>query len=107
MKLKILDKTKIKSITFKYPNLMNDRSEEEVRETYKNLLLIKNKLQEYRSNVREYEEKLTEVERVWNDILTFTDVEFDTRESEYTINKANYSVTGCGNDIYGKIAYDK
>lgn len=107
MKIKIEDKRTIKTITFKHPELMGPDAEVSIRDYYTNLLKKEDELHTYRDMVRKVEEDLKVLKEGWENMLSFIDVEFGIKESEYKTEKANFSVFGCGNDSYGSVSYNK
>lgn len=105
MELKILDSTRIKSIKFFFPDLMNSNAEDIIRMSYKVLLEKERALSDYRAKVRELEEEVKERRENWNKLQEVIEVTFEERVSEYKENKAGVAILGCGNDIYGKKSY--
>ena len=105
MELKILDQTRIKSVKFIFPDLMNSNAEDIIRTAYKVLLEKERDLSDYRAKVRELEEEVKERRENWNKLQEVIEVTFEEKTTEYKENKAGVAILGCGNDIYGKKSY--
>lgn len=99
--LVITDTRKIKSIKFKFPDLVSKDAEEIIKTDYQNLLELKDKLQEYRMKVLETEKLVKEASETFNEKIKGCTIEFETYEKQYTSNKASIFIKGQGNDILG------
>lgn len=93
-KVKVEDKTKIKSVTFKHPELMGKDAEKMVRLEYKELLDIKEKLYAAREEVRRLEKKYDTLEKSWNAKKDMFDIEFECIEKEVKTEKSNMTING-------------
>lgn len=102
--IKIHDKKVIKSIIFKYPELMKDNSEELIRKEYSDIIALEEELFKQREKVRELETLLDNKKTEFNTKSILFDLEFDSSEKEITLYKANVMIQGYGNDILGKSA---
>lgn len=103
--IEITDKSKIKKITFKYPEIMASNAEEEIKKEYYNILALRQSLQEERIKVRELEESLKEREKSFKDKSTLLDIEFETSDKSVTLHKCNIGIRGAGNDLLGSKSY--
>lgn len=93
-KVKVEDRTKIKSVTFKHPELMGKDAEKMVRLEYKELLDIKEKLYAAREEVRRLEKLYGTLEADWNSKKDMFDIEFESTEKEVKTEKSNMTING-------------
>lgn len=93
-KVKVEDRTKIKSVTFKHPELMGKNAEKMVRLEYKALLDFKAELSEARDRVRKLEKKVDAMEKDWNAKKDMFDIEFESSEKEVKTEKSNMTING-------------
>ena len=77
------DYKKIKSIKFKYPNLMASNAEDLVRKEYNEILELKNELSNARDKVRLLENSLKEKEKEFLNKQEWFSIEFETKTKEY------------------------
>ena len=87
-KVKVEDKTRIKSIKFNFPELMDTASSSLIREEYYSLIETKEELQEARKVVRELEKKLHKKEMAWNNKKGLFEIEFESNEKEVKTTKS-------------------
>ena len=93
-KVKVEDRTKIKSVTFKHPELMGKNAEKMVRLEYKALLDSKAELSEARDRVRTLEKRVDAMEKSWNAKKEMFDIEFESTEKEVKTEKSNMLLNG-------------
>ena len=93
-KIKVEDRTKIKSITFKHPELMGKEAEKMVKLEYRELLDIKEKLYAAREEVRRLENKYDTLDKNWNSKKEMFDIEFESTEKEVKTEKSNMLLNG-------------
>lgn len=99
--LLIEDTKKIKSINFKFPNLMSSNAEGIIKRYYQSLLDLKDQLQDCRTKAWELEEKIKEAEKEFRDIASLCTIEFETYSKEYKTNSSGLYIKGQGNSILG------
>ena len=93
-KVKVVDQTKIKHVTFKHPELMGKDAEKMVKLEYRELLDVKEKLYATREEVRRLEKKYDTLEKNWNSKKEMFDIEFESTEKEVKTEKANMLLNG-------------
>lgn len=93
-KVKIVDRTKIKRVTFKHPDFMGKNAEKMVRLEYRELLDVKEKLYAAREEVRRLEKKYDTLEKSWNAKKEMFDIEFESTEKEVKTEKSNMLLNG-------------
>ena len=93
-KIRIEDKTRIKSIKFNFPELMDTDSSTLIREEYYSLLETKEELQEARKAVRELEKELRKKEMAWNKKKDLFEIEFESTEKEVKTTKSYMVING-------------
>jgi hypothetical protein len=93
-KVKVVDRTKIKSVTFKHPELMGKDAEKMVKLEYRELLDVKEKLYAAREEVRKLEKKYDTLEKSWNSKKDMFDIEFESTEKEVKTEKSNVLLNG-------------
>jgi hypothetical protein len=93
-KVNIVDRTKIKSVTFKHPELMGKDAEKMVKLEYRELLDVKEKLYAAREEVRRLEKKYDTLEQNWNSKKEMFDIEFECAEKEVKTEKSNMLLNG-------------
>lgn len=93
-KVKVEDRTKIKNITFKHPELMGKDAEKMVKLEYRELLDVKEKLYAAREEVRRLEKKYDTLEKSWNAKKEMFDIEFESTEKEVKTEKSNLLLNG-------------
>jgi len=101
----ISDKNIIKSVKFKYPSLMNNNSEDLVKELYNDILKTRAELNAARETVRELESKLEIKQKTFNNLENILDIEFETKEIKDNTTKSNIMIKNYGNDIIGRSNY--
>ena len=100
--LTITDKSRIKKITCKYPNLFNPSIEEQLKEDYYNLLRIKDNIYFLREKVMELEKELEDRNKEFKEKYSLFDIEFETYTKEHITEKSGLSFGNLGNDLIGK-----
>ena len=93
-KVKVVDRTKIKSVTFKHPELMGKDAEKMVKLEYSELLDVKEKLYAAREEVRRLEKKYDTLEKSWNAKKDMFDIEFESTEKEVKTQKSYLTING-------------
>lgn len=93
-KVKVVDRTKIKSVTFKHPEIMGKDAEKMVKLEYRELLDVKEKLYAAREEVRRLEKKYDTLEKSWNAKNEMFDIEFECTEKEVKTEKSNLTING-------------
>lgn len=93
-KVKVVDRTRIKDITFKNPELMSIDAFRLVKNEYYALIKAQNELYEARAKVRELEKKFKAMEDSWNAKKDMFDIEFESTEKEVRTEKSNMTING-------------
>ena len=93
-KVKVVDRTKIKKVTFNHPELMGEDAEKMVRLEYALLIDAQEKLYKTREKVRELEKRLDAMQKDWNSKKEMFDIEFESTEKEVKTEKANLLLNG-------------
>ena len=93
-KVKVVDRAKIKSVTFKHPELMGKGAEKMVKLGYRELLDVKEKLYAAREEVRRLEKKYDTLEKSWNAKKDMFDIEFESTEKEVKTQKSYLTING-------------
>lgn len=94
IKISITDKNRIKSVTCKHPDLVNDEACNKVKEAYSELVRIQNELYDYRDIVRALEKKLDIKKKEFESMSQIFDIEFETNEKVVTTHKSNLTLNG-------------
>lgn len=92
--IRVKDYTTIVSIKFKFPNLMNENSEEEVKTEYYTLLSKKEELHSAREKVRQLEKEYKELEKEWDAKKDLFDIEFKEDKKVVTTEKSYMTING-------------
>ena len=92
--IRVKDYTTIVSIKFKFPNLMNENSEEEVKAEYYTLLSKKEELHSAREKVRQLEKEYKELEKEWDAKKDLFDIEFKEDKKVVTTEKSYMTING-------------
>lgn len=93
-KVKVIDRTKIKRVTFKHPELMDEDAEKIVKLDYIELLDVKEKLYAAREEVRRLEKLYGALETDWNSKKEMFDIEFESTEKEVKTQKSYLTING-------------
>ena len=93
-KINVVDRTRIKSVTFKHPELMGKDAEKMVKSEYRELLNIKEKLYAAREEVRKLEKLYGTLEADWNAKKEMFDIEFESTEKEVKTQKSYLTING-------------
>ena len=93
-KVKVVDQTKIKHVTFKHPELMGKDAEKMVKLEYRELLDVKEKLYAAREEVRRLEKLYGTLEKDWNSKKEMFDIEFESTEKEVKTQKSYLTING-------------
>lgn len=100
-KMIVEDRTKVKAVHFKYPEMMNESAQEEIKNDYNELLSLEEELYNAREVVRELEKKLTEKKKKFEEKTLLCTLEFETSEKDI-VNYESYALfKGMGNDTLG------
>lgn len=100
-KLVVTNTRKIKSVTFKFPDIVSSDAEEIIKKDYQALIDLKDKLQEYRTKVIEAEKAVAEAEKAFREKSHGCTIEFETSEKDYVSRQTSILIKGQGNDILG------
>ena len=100
--LTITDKSRIKNVTCKYPELYNPSIVERLKEDYYEMLETKKTLHNLRMEALRYENLLKEKSKEFNEKYALFDIEFETYNKEYITEKSGLSFGNLGNDLIGK-----
>lgn len=93
-RVKVVDRKVIKNISFKFPELMNENSEELVKAEYNDLVATQDALYQARDEVRRLEKELDSKMKVWDAKKDFFEVEFDSSEKEVVAHKSYMVING-------------
>lgn len=100
-KMTIEDRTKVKAVHFKYPEMMNEGAQEEIKNDYNELLSLEEELYNAREVVRELEKKLTEKKKKFDEKTLLCTLEFETSEKEVVNYESYVLFKSMGNDTLG------
>jgi hypothetical protein len=100
--LTIADKSRIKKINCKYPELYNPSVEEQLKEDYYNLLRIKDNIHFLREKIWNLEKELEESNKEFQEKYSLFNIEFETYTKEHITEKSGLSFGNLGNDLIGK-----
>lgn len=100
-KMIVEDRTKVKAVHFKYPEMMNESAQEDIKNDYNELLSLEEELYNAREVVRKLEKKLTEKKKKFEEKTLLCTLEFETSEKDI-VNYESYALfKGMGNDTLG------
>lgn len=88
------NRNKIKNITCKHPELINDDAISKVERAYYDIINLQNALYESRDIVRDLEKKLDEAKEKFNSMSQMFDIEYETSEKIITTHKSNLTING-------------
>lgn len=94
IKVKITDKSKIKTVTCRHPEIVNDDACNKIKEAYSELVRIQNELYDYRDIVRALEKRLEIKKKEFESMSQIFDIEFETNEKVVTTHKSNLTLNG-------------
>ena len=100
-KMIVEDRTKVKEVHFKYPEMMNEGAQEEIKNDYNELLSLEEELYNAREVVRELEKRLTEKKKKFDEKTLLCTLEFETSEKEVVNYESYVLFKGMGNDTLG------
>lgn len=100
-KMIVEDRTKVKAVHFKYPEMMNEGAQEEIKNDYNELLSLEEELYDAREVVRELEKKLTEKKKKFDEKTSLCTLEFETSEKDIVNYESYVLFNGMGNDTLG------
>ena len=100
-KMIVEDRTKVKAVHFKYPEMMNESAQEEIKNDYNELLSLEEGLYNAREVVRELEKKLTEKKKKFDEKTLLCTLEFETSEKEIVNYESYVLFKNMGNDTLG------
>ena len=92
--VKVEDKASIKSIKFKFPELMDANASNLIRDEYYALQETESELHSARDTVRSLEKKLAEMKKNWDAKEGLFDIEFDSYEKEVKTTKSYMTING-------------
>lgn len=96
------DRSKIKSINFKYPNIMSPNAEEEIRKKHLEIIRLKSEIAEQSMKLTTLQDQLAKLQKEFHTISELFDIEYETVIKEYTINNVSVMIQNHGNSIIGK-----
>lgn len=97
-KMIVEDRTKVKAVHFKYPEMMNESAQEDIKNDYNELLSLEEELYNAREVVRELEKKLTEKKKKFDEKTLLCTLEFETSEKEIVNYESYVLFKNMGND---------
>ena len=100
-KMIVEDRTKVKEVHFKYPEMMNEGAQEEIKNDYNELLSLEEELYNAREVVRELEKRLTERKKKFDEKTLLCTLEFETSEKEVVNYESYVLFKSMGNDTLG------
>ena len=100
-KIEIEDRTKVKEVIFKYPTLMSNDAEERIKDDYKTLLDLEEKVYSKREELRALEEKRDKHKSEFDNQKHLFTLIFETKTKEVIKNKTNIKFGNLGNDTLG------
>lgn len=103
--MEIEDKSRIKKIEFKYPEILSPDAEKLLKDKYYELQQLQQKLSDTRMLVVSLEESVAEKKKFFNDLSELVNIEFETVHKEHIFQKCNFGVinpTDASNKSYGK-----
>ena len=96
------DRSKIKSITFKYPELTNEHSEEFIKSKHAQIFQLKEEISKQSRHLTTLQDQLANAQKEFQNLSELFDIEYETITKEYQVNNANIMIQGHGNSIIGK-----
>ena len=87
--MKFTDFKKINKVTFKYPELMREDSEQQVIDLFNRIYSLKEEIADIRTEADSKEKELLELQKKWNLIKDLISVEYETYEKDYTVESLN------------------
>ena len=93
-KVKVEDETKIKSIKFKFPELVSNNAEQIITKEYYELIATKNELQYAREEVRRLEKLYNTLYQEWEAKRDLFDIEFESTKKEVKTTKSYMTING-------------
>lgn len=100
-KMIVEDRTKVKAVHFKYPEMMNESAQEDIKNDYNELLSLEEELYNAREVVRKLEKKLTEKKKKFEEKTLLCTLEFETSEKEIVNYESYVLFKNMGNDTLG------
>lgn len=97
-KMIVEDRTKVKAVHFKYPEMMNESAQEDIKNDYNELLSLEEELYNAREVVRKLEKKLTEKKKKFEEKTLLCTLEFETSEKEIVNYESYVLFKNMGND---------
>lgn len=92
------DYENIKKVTFKVPDMMTDKAEEEVINLFNSIKALKDEISELRMTATKKDKELKVLQDKWNLLLPLLDIEFETKEKE-EIHQDIYVGFNFGTDV--------
>lgn len=100
-KIEIEDKTKVKEVIFKYPELMSNDAEERIKDDYKTLLDLEEKVYSKREELRALEEQRDKHKSAFDNQKHLFTLIFESKTKEVIKNKTNIKFGNLGNETLG------
>ena len=93
-KITVKDKTRIKSIRFKFPELMDTDALNVIKDEYYVLMDAKGELYEARERVRFLEKRYDKIKKEWDAKKDMFDIEFESYDKEVKTIKSYMTING-------------
>lgn len=100
-KMIVEDRTKVKAVHFKYPEMMNESAQEDIKNDYNELFSLEEELYNAREVVRKLEKKLIEKKKKFEEKTLLCTLEFETSEKEIVNYESYVLFKNMGNDTLG------
>ena len=88
------NRNKIKNITCKHPELINDDAISKIERAYYEIVDLQSALYDSRDIVRDLEKKLDEAKKRFDSMSQIFDIEFETSEKTINTHKSNLTING-------------
>lgn len=95
------DRTKIKTVHTKYPDLLGTDFENQIKERYAQIISIESEISNLRERINELEQLLFSKKKEFKILTELCDLEFETYTKEITDYKTVLLLKNVGNDIIG------
>ena len=101
----IEDKTKIKKVILKHPEMMASNSEILIKEEYENILKLEHELAELRMKSIELDKQIEARKQIFREQSNMFELVFETKNIDYKTEECNMVVSNSSdarNNSYGK-----
>lgn len=96
------DRSKIKTIKFRYPDLMSPLAEETIRIKHLEIIRLKDEISKQSFHLTTLQDQLTKLQKEFQTLSELFDIEYEVVTKEYQVNNVNVMIQGHGNSIIGK-----